>query len=215
LYTESVMTVVARPTLEIDRSLENGRLVLQDVGLYAVFQSALPAGEAMLPGIPGVQGYTYGRMMLRQPLETWRLTRTEDESGGLMPERRLVPREEPADPRHKVCADVELRQSLLVVDEPTAYGMIEQLGYEIPEYDLTLSSLAAERLFRAVSGRRLTFGGIAIEACGTFRQGSCGPSLAIVDASGGYCVGIESMPGMVTEEQLAHMGQASVVASIR
>jgi hypothetical protein len=174
--------VLAKPSLKIEKSAEEGHLVLQDTGLYAVFQTSLPERESYW--LPSIQWYTYARIMARG----LRLTRTDDAMRSLIP-------------YHEEKLDVQLRQSLVVLP----VDMVEPVLQEINAPQIIQDVHPAENLFTALRGQRI--GGVAIEACATYSPGIRATELVVVDDEGGYTVGLPSMEGLVSEEQLSRMPQ--------
>lgn len=182
-----------RPPLNVRQSPENGHLVLQDSGLYAVFQTSLPRQEAEVPGILGAQLYTYARIIA----SGWKMART-------CADRHLIPVAEGA-------FDVQLRQSFLVVPEK----QVASAAACISPAHAAESALPAEKLFEAVARAQFAVGSIAVEACGTYEQGAFGPKLTVVDATGGYSIGLESMQGLVDDEYLAGLSREANGAMLR
>jgi hypothetical protein len=177
--------------MRISESREDARLVLQDYGLYAVFQSSVPRYEART-SVGDAQLYTYAKIAANG----WRLARTKG--------ARLIP-------EHEGPFDVQLRQSMIILPEEAVDAALDGLG----ENPVLGSELPAEKLFNAIVAPKRAVGAVAIEACGTYAAGEFGPKLTVVDALGGYSVGLQPVDCLVDYQYLASLSEMAGWPAVR
>lgn len=135
--------------------------------------------------LPETQSYTYGVLQA----EGYRLEWTGGAAGSQDPGRLFSNYR-----RQKIQA--QLRQRILMLSVEAVDPFLDRVG-EPPHAQ---GAHPAERLYKAVRGR--TLGGIVLEACGTYDRYALEQELVIVDASGGYGIGLNSRAGIATDADL-------------